>query len=737
MTDRETDTNAPQQNIADAKDITDMTEDEYKQHCSASVQEAIKQVLKLGDENMLLAVYDNIKPVNKEEAEAFGRVIDRWLPPEYGLGALKDIAMRYIAVAGMSAKTIRPPFTAIFCADHGVAAENVSAYPPETTLHMATNYVISRGAAANAFANFTNASMTVLDIGINGDTSQLPIDGSMKIACGTKNSAHGPAMTRKQAVSSIMAGMITASKAAAKNFSILLPGEMGIANTTASAAITAVMCGLPARETTGRGTNISDRRLKEKIATVEKILAVNQPDASDPIDVLAKAGGFELGAIAGLILGGASHGMVTILDGFNTGAAALIATALCPKVKDYLIASHIGGEKGHRHVLDKLGLTPVMKLDLKLGEAVGSALTADLLIKTLLATSNLTKHDMIKMQFMKAMNWHSIPDESVTLTDNTFNYYTKTMPELDKEAMDACQSRLDNLAKPIYSLGAIEKIAAQLSGILGESLPDTNMGKCLLLFGLDKINHTTVRENAERRLPPDVRKFMEEGGELTPEILMNHKDYLPEAELAGYEELDQAYTFEQSALISGFAVPSSVTLQASHLFLGHTRMDAFEYGRMQGEKLALKNGILGVGMIDGRPENIEAIARRLINEDGTLRYKSTEMLENLDENQQLLVSAALGAMLAAAHNHTMVVLDNDATVAIARYAVNMLPELEPFLLPVQPNLYQMNIKAAGITALAGISLVTASLHMLNDMKTFSEAQVAVANDGPGKGRQIK
>lgn len=208
------------------------------------------------------------------------------------------------------------------------------------------------------------------------------------------------------------------------------------------------------------------------------------------------------------------------------------------------------------------------------------------------------------------------------------------------------------------------------------------------------------------------------------------------AEWEDYDEKNQAYTFEQAALINGFAQATNVALQSSHLFLGHTQMDAFEYGRVQGEKLALKNGILGIGMIDGRPENIEAIADALIAEDGSLRYEATSFLNNLTENQQLLVSAALGAMISAAHNHTLVVLDNEATVAVARYAVNMLPELEPFLLPIQPNLYQLNIKSSGITALAGISLVTASLHMLNDMKTFSEAQVAVANDGPGKGKQI-
>ncbi|MGM9540877.1 nicotinate-nucleotide--dimethylbenzimidazole phosphoribosyltransferase [Anaerovibrio sp.] len=702
-----------------------------------SMEEAMEKIRQLSHEQIIQALCRSIEPSKKKDAEAFGNVVDKWLPQEHGIGSLKDIAMRYVAVVGMPLKTIRTPFTAIFCADHGVAAENVSAYPPETTLHMATNYVISKGAAANAFSNFTRSGMTVVDMGINGDTSQLPIDSTMKIACGTQNSAQGPAMTREQAAASIMAGIAVAAEAAKGDFSILLPGEMGIANTTASAAITAVMCGLPAEEATGRGTNISDQRLQAKIATVKKILDVNQPDASDPLDVLAKVGGFELGAIAGLILGGACNSMVTILDGFNTGAAALIATALCPNLKDYLIASHIGGEQGHRHVLNKLGLAPVMKLDLKLGEAIGSSLVADLLIKTLIATANLTKSDDEKMAFMDKMNWNSIPVESVTLTDKTFDYYTNTMPELDKKAMEDCQTRLDNLAKPIYSLGVVEKIATQLSGILGEELPHTDTGRALLLFGLDKVNHREAKSGAEKRLPDSIKKLVNAGVELTPKMLFDCPDYMSNpAEWEGYDEKNQAYTFEQAALINGFAQMSGTSLQASHLFLGHTQMDAFEYGRLQGEKLALKNGILGIGMIDGRPENIEAIAKALIAEDGSLRYEATSFLNNLTENQQLLASAVLGAMISAAHNHTMIVLDNEATVAVARYAVNMLPELEPFLLPIQPNLYQMNIKASGITALAGISLVTASLHMLNDMKTFSEAQVAVANDGPGKGRQV-
>ena len=703
-----------------------------------SQEEIMAKMREMGYERLIKEVVcKTVKPVKQKDADEYAQIIDRWMPPEHGIGALRELAKRYVAVVGMPLKTMRTPLTAIFCADHGVAEENVSAYPPETTLHMATNYVISKGGAANAFANFTQAALGVFDVGINEDTSQLPIDSTMKLGYGTQNAAKGPAMTREQASASVMAGIAVASQAAKNDFTVLLPGEMGISNTTASAAITAIMCGISPELATGRGTNISDQRLQTKIATVKKMLEVNQPDASDPFDVLAKVGGFELGAIAGLIIGGASSGMLTILDGFNTGAAALIAAAICPAVKDYMAASHIGGEPGHKYVLDKLGLTPIMKLDLKLGEAIGSSLVADLLVKTMISTANLTKSDEIKMTFMDKMNWHSIPDDSVTLTDKTFDYYTKTMPDLDKEAMEACQSRLDNLAKPIYSLGALEKIAAQLSGIMGEELPDTDTARALLLFGLDKLSHQEVRAGAEKRLPESIKQWIKAGGELTPHMLYNCPDYMANpADWEGYDDKNQAYTFEQASLIQGFAQATGVTLQSSHLFLGHTQMDAFEYGRLQGEKLALKNGILGVSMIDGRPENIEAIAHALLNEDGSLRYDTTSFLSHLTENQQLLVSATMGAMLAAAHNHTLVVLDNEATVAVARYVVTMLPELEQFLLPVQPNLYQMDIKASGVTAIAGISLVLASLHMLNDMKTFSEAQVAVANDGPGKGKQV-
>lgn len=193
------------------------------------------------------------------------------------------------------------------------------------------------------------------------------------------------------------------------------------------------------------------------------MLATNQPDATDGLDVLTKVGGYELGAIAGLIIGAAHSHCLVILDGFNTAAAALIATTICPQAREYIMASHIGGEAGHPIALQKLGLQPIMKLDIKLGEAIGSSLAADLLINGLAACLNVLKSDVEKFAYVDRVQDIMIQPKSVQLTDKTFDFYTKTMPPLDKEAMNQCQQRLDNLAKPIYCLGNMEKSCYSLA----------------------------------------------------------------------------------------------------------------------------------------------------------------------------------------------------------------------------------------------------------------------------------
>lgn len=657
-------------------------------------------------ENIIRQTVSSIEPVDYQPLGDLAAKAEKLLPPQQSLGRLHHMVMQYLAIAGMPQK-LMPPVNFIFCSDHGVSAENVSAYPPETTLHMATNYVISKGAAANAFSNFVHGKIKVADLGINGNTDNLPDIDHVKIRLGTRNAAKESAMTKKEALYSLLYGIDQAMELRRQGHTILLPGEMGISNTTASAAIASVLCQIPPEKATGRGTNISDQRLKTKIAVVKRMLEANQPNPNDGLDVLTKVGGYELGAIAGLIIGAAYCRCLVILDGFNTAAAALIATSICPLAQNYIMASHIGGESGHSYALKKLGLQPIMKLDIKLGEAIGSSLTADLLINALACYVNLAKPSKDKYDFFDMVHNIIIKAKSVQLTDKTFDFYTNTMPPLDKEAMEACQKRLNNLAKPIYCLGNMEKIVLQFSGIIGDALPQVDIPKSLLLLGLDKVKSNDP-----------VEMFQES-------ISCEEVD----------DESMQAFSLDEITLIETFAMAADTKVHAGHITLNHTQMDAFEFGRQQGEELALHNAVLGVGLIDAKQEKIQKIAQILVTPDNQLRYSTTDFLNHLNKHQQLLVSAVLGAMVAAAHNSSMIILDDAATLAVARYAVKMLPDLEDFLLPVQPQLYQTEITAPGLAALAGIRLVSACLHVLNDMKTFAEAQVAVANDGPGKGIQ--
>jgi nicotinate-nucleotide--dimethylbenzimidazole phosphoribosyltransferase len=203
---------------------------------------------------------------------------------------------------------------------------------------------------------------------------QHPELKNKKVALGTKNMAKGPAMTREEAIRSIEAGIEIVEEERARGIDILGTGDMGIGNTTPSSAITAAMAGVDVATVTGRGTGLNDEELKRKMETIERALQVNQPDPKDGIDVLSKVGGFEIGGIAGVILAGARYGVPVVIDGFISGAAALIAASLSPRVKPYLIASHQSVERGHRIMLEHLGLKPLLNLNLRLGEGTGAAL---------------------------------------------------------------------------------------------------------------------------------------------------------------------------------------------------------------------------------------------------------------------------------------------------------------------------------------------------------------------------
>ena len=295
-------------------------------------------------------------------------------------GRLVDMVAQYGAATNQENVTIPKPCMIIASADHGVADMGVSAYPKETTVGMTQNYLIPKGAGANSLANYCGATMEVIDMGIDADMSWVPGLRSHKLGMGTKNFVEEPAMTREQAIEGIETGVRLVQEKMADGYNVFLVGEMGISNTTASALMTAKFAGLTAEEATGRGTNISDERLKLKQRIVHDVLVKYQDiPKDDAIGILAAVGGFEFTCIVGVILGAAAnHGMV-IIDGFNTSACALVAKTLVPASMDYVMASHLSAEKAAKSSLQNLGLEAYVDLGLCLGVASGGSVQMGML----------------------------------------------------------------------------------------------------------------------------------------------------------------------------------------------------------------------------------------------------------------------------------------------------------------------------------------------------------------------
>jgi nicotinate-nucleotide--dimethylbenzimidazole phosphoribosyltransferase len=268
----------------------------------------------------------------------------------------------------------------------------VSAYPAEVTAQMVLNF-LRGGAGVNVLARHAGAEVRVVDIGVTSELPALPHLIQRKIAPGTRNFLREPAMTREQALRALEAGATLATDAAREGIGLLGTGDMGIGNTTASAAITAVMTGRPVGDVTGRGTGIDDHMLSRKIGVIEAALARHRPNPDDALDVLAKVGGFDIAGIAGLIVGGAAARIPIVLDGFISGAAALIAVGLAPACRDYLIAAHRSVECGHGAVLKQLGLAPLLDLDLRLGEGTGACLGIGLVQAALKIYSQMATFD--------------------------------------------------------------------------------------------------------------------------------------------------------------------------------------------------------------------------------------------------------------------------------------------------------------------------------------------------------
>ena len=321
----------------------------------------------------LMYIIEKIRPLDEGAmAEARARQ-DMLTKPQGSLGKLEELSIQLAGIQGKPIPQIRDKVIITMAGDHGVVAEGVSAFPQQVTTQMVYNF-LGGGAGINVLARQAGARIIVVDMGVAAELESSPQLLSRKVAFGTQNMSLGPAMSRDEAVKALETGIEIVTTEVAKGLDIVGTGDMGIGNTTASSAICAVMTGRPVAEVTGRGTGIADKQLAHKIAVIDRALAVNHPDPGQPLDVLAKVGGFEIGGLVGVMLAAAAHRIPVVIDGFISGAAALIATALSPGLRDFLIAAHVSAEAGHHLLLKHLGLKPLLDLGMRLGEGTGAAL---------------------------------------------------------------------------------------------------------------------------------------------------------------------------------------------------------------------------------------------------------------------------------------------------------------------------------------------------------------------------
>ncbi|WOT38077.1 nicotinate-nucleotide--dimethylbenzimidazole phosphoribosyltransferase [Streptomyces coeruleorubidus] len=343
--------------------------------------------------DLLAETVAQIRPL---DAKALGEAWERqkrMTKPAGALGMLEIISAQLSGLSRQCPPPIpEPAAVAVFAGDHGVHAQGVTPWPQEVTAQMVANF-LGGGAVCNAFATQVGAEVCIVDVGVAADLPATPGLLPRKVRAGTSDMTTGPAMTREEAKQAIEVGIDTARDLVAAGNKALLTGEMGIANTTASAALISVFTGADPAEVTGRGTGINDETLARKTEVVRRALELHQPDPADPVGVLAAIGGFEHAAIVGLLLGGASLRTPVILDGVSAGAAALVARAIAPEVLAACIAGHRSAEPGHVAALNKLGLRPLVDLDLRLGEGTGALLALPLVQSTARAMHEVATFD--------------------------------------------------------------------------------------------------------------------------------------------------------------------------------------------------------------------------------------------------------------------------------------------------------------------------------------------------------
>ncbi len=324
--------------------------------------------------NRLKKTIERIKKIDTELIEKTQERLDNLTKPQGSLGRLEELAKQVVGITGKENPQFKDKVIFTMAGDHGVTEEGVSAFPKEVTPQMVYNF-IDGGAGINVLARHIGARVVVVDMGVADTiTASNPNLKIKKIALGTKNMLLRPAMTRDEAIRSIESGIESFEEELSKGIDIAGTGDMGIGNTTPSSAIVAAVTNTPVKDVTGRGTGIDDKTLRLKIAIIEKALAINKPNPKDGIDMVSKIGGFEIGGIAGIILAAASNRVPVVIDGFISGAGALIAYLLEPKIKEYMIPAHSSVERGHKAIFNFIGIDPILDLNLRLGEGTGAAL---------------------------------------------------------------------------------------------------------------------------------------------------------------------------------------------------------------------------------------------------------------------------------------------------------------------------------------------------------------------------
>lgn len=345
--------------------------------------------------SLIESICKNIYPLDTRFMEQAQARQDRLIKPQGSLGKLEDISIQLAGIYGSKYFDTTKKIVLSFACDHGVYEEGVAPNNQNITLLQSMNFP-KKINGVGTISKFVGSDVQLIDVGINCDE---PIEGVIdcKIRKSTSNMAKGPAMTRQEAIRAIEIGIEMSEKYIQEDYKVIGIGEMGIANTTPSAAIISVIAGCDPQEVTGMGAGLKKELLRHKAQVIRTAIEINQPNPTDGIDILQKVGGFEIGSMAGVILGCSANRVPVVLDGFISYAAALIAVNINPRCKDYMIASHYSAEPGAKKALELLGLDPFLKMDMRLGEGSGAALAFNMIEAANYVYKNMLTFDEVDM----------------------------------------------------------------------------------------------------------------------------------------------------------------------------------------------------------------------------------------------------------------------------------------------------------------------------------------------------